>query len=327
MIELLTPFEGQIVSLHRKEHLDYIREPKNTAASDVDWLRLKESGADLSYPPVVTFSCSPAGQGELLLTHPGGEVTCHAVKDGQAEIGNLKIGATYRWQVCIDGACSEVRSFQTSDVPPRLLRVDGITNVRDFGGFSTADGKRIRQGLLYRTSEMDTHAEITDAGRATLAALGIRTDLDIRGCNDEHRAPVLDEAMTEWVNIPMVAYDKLFSSEAFIKAYGEGYALLADKARYPMIVHCWGGIDRTGCWLFILGGMLGVPEEQLFLDYEFSSFSRWGRRSRYSDQFRAFYDGLMTYGDTLQEACRRFMLAAGVTEAKMEQIQSILTEI
>lgn len=326
MIELLTPFKGQTVSLHRKEHLDYIREPKNTAAADVDWLRLKESGADLSYPLPIPFTYSPALDGELLLTHPSGAVTRHTARGGRAEICNLEIGAAYRWQVCIDGICSEPRDFYTENVAPRLLRVEGITNVRDFGGFSTADGRRLRQCLLYRTSEMDTHVEITDEGRATLAALGIRTDLDIRGCNNEHRAPGLDEALTEWINIPMVAYDKVFTSESFLKAYGKGYALLADKARYPMIVHCWGGIDRTGCWLFILGGMLGVPEEQLFLDYEFSSFSRWGRRSRYSDQFRAFYDGLMSYGDTLQDACRRFMLAADVTEAQMAQIRNILTE-
>lgn len=326
MTELLAPSEGQTVFLQTEEQLDYIREPKNTAAADVDWLRLRESGKELSYPRPVVLTYAPATAATVLLTHPDGSVTRHAAEGGRAELFNLRIGATYRWQVCINGECSDVRCFHTADVAPRMLKVDGITNVRDFGGFHTADGKRLRQGLLYRTSEMDTHVEITETGKATLAALGIRTDLDIRGCNDEHRAPALDEALIEWVNIPLVAYEKIFTDKAFIEAYGKSYALLADKARYPMIVHCWGGIDRTGCWLFILGGMLGVPEEQLFLDYEFSSFSRWGRRSRYSDQFRAFYEGLMTYGDTLQDACHRFMLAAGVTEAQIAQIRNILTE-
>ena len=33
--------------------------------------------------------------------------------------------------------CSEVFCFHTDPRPPRMLRVDGISNVRDFGGFAT----------------------------------------------------------------------------------------------------------------------------------------------------------------------------------------------
>jgi len=322
-VQLLTPRPDETVMLLRQEHLDYIREPKNTAAADVDWLRLKESGTDFSYPVPVFFSFSPADDGEVILTHPDGSQTRHPAIAGHAEVKNLLIGSTYHWQVHVRDTLSEKRCFHTADIAPRMLFVEGITNVRDFGGFRTKDGKQLRQGLLYRTSEMDTHAEITEEGKRTLYALGIRTDLDIRGCNNEHRAPALDEARVAWINLPLVAYEKIFTDKAYIEAYGKAYALLAEADRYPMIVHCWGGIDRTGCWLFILGGMLGVPEEQLFLDYEFSSFSRWGRRSRYSDQFSAFYKQLMTYGDTVEDACRSFMLSAGVTKAQAERIREI----
>ncbi len=326
MIELLTPFAGECITLLCPEHLQYIISPMNTPADNVNWLRLKETNPERSRPQPVTLTYAPAVDGEVLLQHPDGRITHHPAVAGKATLTNLLIGATYAWQISAAGERSETRTFQTAATPPRLLLVDGISNVRDFGGFTTKDGRRVRQGLLYRTSEMDTHVEITEAGKEALYALGIRTDLDIRGCNDEHRAPALDTDKVEWINIPLVAYEKIFEDDRHIAAYGKAYALLAEADRYPMIVHCWGGIDRTGCWLFILGGMLGVEPEQLYLDYEFSSFSRWGKRSRYSEQFSAFSERLMAYGSNVEQACRSFMLAAGVSEAQMARIKDMLLE-
>ena len=326
MPQLLSPQNNTMLTLLQPDHLRFVQEPAKTLAADVDWLRLKEEKIDRSYPVPVDFSFSPATDGVVILYHPCGRITRHAAHAGRAKVANLRIGATYEWQVEAEDDLSPVYRFFTADQPPRMLYVDGISNVRDFGGYTTKDGKRVRQGLLYRTSEMDTHVAITEMGKTTLYELGIRTDLDIRGCNDEYRAPALDETRVKWINIPMVAYDKIFTDKAFIKAYGDGYALLADQNRYPVIVHCWGGIDRTGCFLFILGGALGVEPEQLYLDYELSSFSRWGRRSRHSDQFRAFHEGLMAYGDTVETACRNFMLAGGITERQIQQIKDIFLE-
>ena len=325
MTELLLPQEGEVVTLLQPEHITYLEKPMNTAASDVDWLRLRQSQTDRSLPKPVSFSFSPAVDGELLLHHPNGSVSRHTAQKGQAQVWNLQIGVTYHWQVIVDGKASEKRTFHTHPQPPRLLYVEGISNVRDFGGYTTKSGQRIRQGLLYRTSELDTHVTITENGKRTWESLGIRTDLDIRGIQDEPRCPNLDTHRTQWINIPLAAYDRIFTPEQ-IAAYGKSFALLTVAERYPMIVHCWGGIDRTGCWLFLLGGMLGIPSEQLFLDYEFSSFSRWGRRSRYSDQFCTFLQKLMTYGDTLEDACRHFMRAAGLTDAQLAQIKDILLE-
>ena len=72
--------------------------------------------------------------------------------------------------------------------------------------------------------------------------------------------------------------------------------------------------------------MLGVSEDLLGLDYEMSSFSRWNRRSRLSEQFGEFLKGLYQYGDTLQEACIGFMRAGGVTDTEMDAIRKILLE-
>lgn len=61
----------------------------------------------------------------------------------------------------------------------RMMRIDGIHNVRDIGGYTTVDGKTIKQGLLYRSTELDNAAEAT----FSLTQAGIREMTDVLGLN------------------------------------------------------------------------------------------------------------------------------------------------
>lgn len=326
MIKLLTPADGSTVILHNERHREYIREPKNDPTERVDWLNLKATGMDLSYPVPVRLTFSPAISATVVLRDPDGKERRIPAENGCAEVTNLLIGATYSWFVQTDRETSGFFTFRTDPQPPRLLYVDGISNVRDFGGFRTTDGKRVRQGRIYRTSEMDTHVSITPAGIRTFEdELGIRTDIDLRGIKNEPRGPVLDQSRVKWFNFPVAAYADCFTEEQ-LRLYGESYRLLTEEDLYPMICHCWGGIDRTGTWLYILGAMLGVSGDDLGLDYEFSSFSRWNRRSRRSDQFVEFLNGLRAYGTTLPEMGAGFMKAGGLTDDDLDRIRGFLLE-
>jgi protein-tyrosine phosphatase len=288
----------------------------------VDWLNLTDGGQDLSLPRPCRFSFEPAVDGEITVWGEGERFTLSA-KAGEAELYNLRIGARYEWQVRAEGGVSAVGSFTTDPTAPRMLRVDGISNVRDFGGFS-AEGGRVRQGMIYRTSEMDRHVAITEEGKRAMYEIGMKTDLDIRGAGEEPHA-VLDVEKVAYVNIPLAAYDAVFTPEQ-MERYRQTYLLLTRPSVYPLFIHCWGGIDRTGTWLYILGALLGVPEEELGLDYEMSSFSRWGKRSRHSAQFRAFYDRFRALGDTLQAAAEEYLSRAGVSREDMETIREMLIE-
>ncbi|MBE6633577.1 MAG: tyrosine-protein phosphatase [Ruminococcaceae bacterium] len=326
MISLIEPQNNATVTLLKQKHLDYIRNPQSFPTAKIDWLNLMETQEDQSFPEPLRFAFSPRVDGEIVLIRQNGERRVYPAVAGEAYLSNLLIDEDYRWYARIGEECSELFRFHTDPQAPRMLRVDGISNVRDFGGFATEQGGRVRQGLIYRTSEMDTHVQITEQGKQTLEQeLGIRLDVDIRGIKNEPRGPILNEARVKWVNFPLAAYADCFSEEQK-KLYGESYALLAREESYPLMIHCWGGIDRTGTWLYILGGMLGVSKNDLDLDYELSSFSRWGRRSRSSDQFMEFLRELYRYGNSLQEACASFMRACGVTEEQLERIRRILLE-
>src|SRR5690606_30537969 len=104
---------------------------------------------------------------------------------------------------------SEAYSFTTEDSAPRWVYAEGLTNIRDIGAWPTMDGKKIKQGLLYRGSEMDTHLTITPEGIRTLKEhLTIRTDLDLRGeAVGRLIASPLGEDV-QFILIPVAAYSK-----------------------------------------------------------------------------------------------------------------------
>jgi protein-tyrosine phosphatase len=59
----------------------------------------------------------------------------------------------------------------------RLIDVPGVRNLRDAGGFATVGGGRVGLGLLYRSASLH---ELSPDGAARLAALGLRTVVDLR---------------------------------------------------------------------------------------------------------------------------------------------------
>jgi len=50
----------------------------------------------------------------------------------------------------------------------RLIPLDSVLNLRDFGGYPTADGRRIVRGRLYRSAH---HGRATPTDLEALAAL------------------------------------------------------------------------------------------------------------------------------------------------------------
>ncbi len=157
--------------------------------------------------------------------------------------------------------------------------------------------------------------------------LGIRTDLDLRGLGEDC-TPVLDLSRVEYINIPVESYDSIANPE-YTRRYRALFSLLANPLKYPIFLHCWGGADRTGTIVFLIQALLGMRNEDLFNDYELTSLSVWGERSR---SFEAFQDLLQTLelfastGSSLQFQVERYLKVIGVTDAEIARIREILKE-
>jgi len=247
---------------------------------------------------------------------------------------HLHVGARYRWKVVARdpagrrAAESPEWAFSTRQAPPRWIRVPGITNVRDIGGWTLPGGRRIRQGLLYRSSEMNGHVKIAEAGRRVFEdELGIRTDLDLRGSGEDPR-PVLDPSVVRWVNIPVRGYGHIVEAP-WRRAYKRIFNLLARRSRYPLVFHCWGGADRGGTLAFLLQALLGMRRADLLRDYEMTSLSLWGCRTRRSEYFKGLLRALRSFGPpgaSLSGQAEAYLLDIGVTPDVQAAIRGILVE-
>lgn len=224
-------------------------------------------------------------------------------------------------------------SFKTTDLGPRVIAVDGIYNVRDVGGYMTDSGKMTAQGLLYRGGALrkynNYNSVLTEEGeRVMRELLGIKTDLDVRGyCEESNWAEESPIGDAELVYHKLIAYDEIFDVPESVRAI---FSLLADPDSYPLYFHCSGGADRTGTLAFLINALLGVSEEDLIHDYEFTTFSIYRERNSkpntdYGAKFQKFLAELNTYeGNNLKEKTESYLLSIGVTEAEIASIRDIL---
>jgi protein-tyrosine phosphatase len=179
-------------------------------------------------------------------------------------------------------------------------RFEGIANFRDAGGHLTADGQRVRTGILFRCGHL---ANATDADVDTLEQLGIGVVVDLRGdaervIEGESRLPrharvvylpmgdvragpdireLLSSGDVERIKEafpPGAARDMMLrGSHAFVvddahcAQYADFVRTLIDADGTPVVVHCSAGKDRTGWATALVLLALGVPEQVVVDDY------------------------------------------------------------
>lgn len=172
---------------------------------------------------------------------------------------------------------------------PRVLALEGVTNFRDLGGYTTADGRRVRHGLVFRAAAL---RGLSEADIARLSALPLRTVCDLRGTREVTMVP--SPAIPGVANLPLTIEPRIGASlrdllrrqEAtgddvvailrqayityvtdFLPVYRRLFDLVLEAGRVPLVFHCTAGKDRTGVGAALLLAALGVPEDQIIADY------------------------------------------------------------
>jgi len=251
------------------------------------------------------------------------------------EVGFFTPGKTYYWFVYGHDSqtSSTVDSFTVLDRPVRFLTAGGVTNMRDMGGYLTEDGYRVKYGMVYRGGSLDEyHSHIDDKARMVFSYLGMKSEIELRG-EAIHPYTGWDEYNPNVFCVRGVGYVPVLDLDEEQKVqHKAAFEAMANEENYPFYFHCSAGADRTGSFGYLLGGLLGIPYEDLRRDYELSSFSEVGLRT--ADLFlKESFDEmnrlmLSRFGDgsgNLQTAVTRFLTGyIGVSASVVEKIRSLM---
>ena len=247
------------------------------------------SGGTDYYPTALTVSwdaVNDATSYELIIGTKSDlqDAAVYNVTGTSKSIDDLYTGCDYYYQVTTEVSGQQystgIINIKTANLP-RTLNVGKVHNTRDFGGCYTKDCMhRVKQGVLYRGANLD---KISDAGKDKMInTYGIKTDFDLRQPEKIPETPPLGDGV-KFINYSSPQYlDKPDYSRAGV-GYGisnpsnfetlkNEFLVLADASNYPIYLHCNIGRDRTGTICSLLGGLLGMYEEDIYKDYELSFF-------------------------------------------------------
>ena len=242
--------------------------------------------------------------------------------------------------------------------PPYVVELDGVSNLRDLGGYRAADGRVVRRGLVFRSAAL---AMLTEADMAVVGELGLRTICDFRGVEESGRAPTrlagprivaLPIEPTVGAGLRDILATKEATGEALqavlVRAYvayalsslHQYHTLLAMVADgdTPLLFHCSAGKDRTGFGAALLLTALGVPWDTVVADFEATN-RLWRRDTvQSSDLPPAIRETLLRAEPTFLaasfEGAREqygsieayLAEALGVDSARRERLQSVMLE-
>ena len=333
---ILVPHQGDELSLQTDLQYRYACGKCAVPTIRNGWAE-KDGLAECSYPEAVTVKwTNPAGKICQLLISETSEFSRAKKREAfrSCRVYNLLPGKQYFLKVRCGRIDSETVCFFTRPELPRFIYVPGVTNVRDIGGLSAGNGKKIRFGMVYRGAQHEKWSRqkgITKEGkRILLEDLKLKAILDLRGETEGRR--VMEKDVRKYVKIPSRAYatwrnDGIFSKEQ-MDHIRKIFGVFAQKNSYPLYVHCQGGGDRTGTVAFLLEVVLGVSQEDAEKEYEFSNLSSSGIRLRSSEVWVRFMEKLETFapGKSIRDKVTAFLYRCGVKEATLGKIRNILLE-
>lgn len=172
----------------------------------------------------------------------------------------------------------------------RLIPLQGVENLRDYGDYAAGAG-RLKKGVLYRAAHQ---AQATDEDLAVLAGLNLAILVDLRRPNERERDPSRrwegfavevienDQGSPDdpWhtflhssdlsvgsIQAYMVEYYRRSPfKERHLDLFSRYFQALA-RGRGPVLIHCAAGKDRTGILAALTHHVAGVSDDDVIDDY------------------------------------------------------------
>ncbi len=251
-------------------------------------------------------------------SHPGTKVTVEPIAaDGgvtahydesaaRARLAGLPMGLRHTF-LLRDEHGNEYRAME------RRLGMAGTPNFRDFGGYGTKDGRRVKWGYLFRSGQLSA---LSESDIELLDSLQLDLICDFRRVEEQESEPSLlpalrrpriaslpivpgsnarffEEAEGQMNAGPAAMYEFMVEinrdfAEEQTETYSRMFREILDIDNARFLVHCAAGKDRTGFAAALVLLALGVPEEVVMSDYLLTR--RYFHPQEQIDRLRRKYD-------------------------------------
>jgi protein-tyrosine phosphatase len=241
----------------------------------------------------------------------------------------------------------------------RDLLWDGCVNVRDLGGHPIEGGGETRFGAVVRA---DSVRGLSDEGWEALVSYGVRRIVDLRWQEELVEDPPR-ELPVDVVHVPLFGdrnegreiddlLDRVrdpagrratFYLECLRRYPGNFASAIAAVAEAPegtVVVHCAGGVDRTGLVSAFLLSLAGVPRDHVAADYAASEANWASRTAVWIDEaetddereFRRFLsrmppEAMLQVLETVERergGVAAYLRGAGVPESDLDRVRARL---
>jgi len=219
----------------------------------------------------------------------------------------------------------------------RMVYAPSAYNIRDLGGWDTQDDCRTTYGHLFRGSTLNGYVNCTPEDIQALKDLGIGGEIDLRyredydkdmGCGTSAFGFGADDyffaAANDWTaaNLNDTGTRQRLKQEFdfILEHFRQG------KAVY---YHCAWGADRTGMLSFLMEGVLGLTIDQIYKDYELTSFSAApGATNRLKTSFQDRIDVILALdGATLRDKFENYFInKLGISYDDITYFRSVMLE-
>lgn len=213
----------------------------------------------------------------------------------------------------------------------RFIRGSGVNNydlnIRDLGGL-TCDGGTIKYGKIIRGGAVYTGD--TETIRILHDEVGIQAELDLLGGHLGYTTSPIGsdvdfccptEDGTAWI------YYDLSNINSMKKAFR--FIFDSVKRNRTLYYHCQQGADRTGTMSVLIEGLLGVPQNQIDVDFELTSFSSDGNGLRKRNDVG--YKNLITVkinnlnGNTFRDKIVNYVASLGFTAQEINDFRTAMS--
>ncbi len=180
---------------------------------------------------------------------------------------------------------------EETQLSKRLIQLENSINIRDIGGYTGIDGRKIKWRKVIRSEEL---AHLSDKDVDYFAALRLKHVFDFRNAAKSERQADRLPKTAEYHLLPIFSGDDMgldrdftqpgvvdefmrqiykIQTEERAQCFAEVLKYLTESSEYPILYHCTNGKDRTGFMTYLILSILGVKEEVILSDYTLTNLT------------------------------------------------------